>query len=401
MPLLILTQAKPLEGFYRDTMSLYICWECRAVMCRITRFRLQACTALKHLSDIADGRTNKKSTCLSRLSSQKLNEIAVTSKCMNTDNFINLTEDFIDCGPTVDLLIKNEYDDDDIPLSELNNWSDHDPATAIECKDELSTTIPNENELSKTIEHKDELSKIIDNRDELSKTIDNMDELSKSIDNGDELSKTIDNKDELSKNVLPGVKKKRKHVKKRFSVVSIDDSELEKMRKGCRLDALYLAASFKCDSCIEIFKSEAAMNEHNSLHLEKSNHTQCDICLVYTPTSSYTRHRQDHYLRYDCKLCKYTCLNEKAIYLHLETKHNIKEYSNKKIKSSKVALREDSTTTKLKDSSLEYKCDECDQYFGNKSARWKHVQKCHREGFECATCGQRFPFKNNLRRHEQ
>ncbi|XP_035457503.2 zinc finger protein 454-like [Spodoptera frugiperda] len=387
------------EGFYRDTMSLYICWECRAVMSRITRFRLQACTALKHLSDIADGRTNVKSTCLSRLTSQKLNEIAVTSKCMNTDNFINLTEDFIDCGPTTDLLIKHEYDDDDIPLSELNNWSDHDPATVRDCKDELS--IANENELSKSIDNKDELSKTIDHKDVLSNTIEHKDELSKCIDNKDELSKCIDNKDELSNNVLPGVKKKRKHVKKRFSLVSIDDSELEKMRSDCRMDAEYLAASFKCDSCIEIFDSETKMNEHNSLHLKKPNHSQCDVCLVYTSTSSYTRHRQEHYHRHDCKLCKYTSLNEKAISVHLETKHEIKEYSNKKTKTNKVTLKEDSTTTKLKDPSLEYKCDECDQYFGNKSARWKHVQKCHREGFECATCGQRFPFKNNLRRHEQ
>ncbi|XP_022834986.1 zinc finger protein 480-like [Spodoptera litura] len=361
------------EGFYRDTTSLFICWECRAVMCRITRFRKQACTAQRCLSDIADGRTNVNTTCLSRLTSKKLNEVAVTSKCTDTENFINLTEGFIDCGPTTDILIKNEFDDDDIPLSELNNWPDHVPETIIDCKDEPLKTVNN-----------DELSKAIANKDELSTTIDNKDELSNTL-------------------VLPGVKKKKKYLKKVFSTVPIDDSELEKMRGDCRLDAEFLAASFKCDSCIEIFDNETAMAEHNSLHLEKPNHTQCDVCLVYTLTSSYTCHRQEHYHRHDCKLCKYTSLNENAIYLHLETTHEVEELSTKKVKTSTEKLKKDvPTSSKLKDKTpLQYKCDECDKYFGNKSARWKHVQKCHREGFECATCGQRFPFKNNLRRHEQ
>ncbi|CAH0698262.1 unnamed protein product [Spodoptera exigua] len=381
------------EGFYRDTTSLYICWECKSMMCRITRFRQQACTAQRHLSEITDGHTHVKAICLSRLTSQKLNEITVTSKCTNTANFINLTEDFVDCGITTEIVIKNEFDDDDIPLSELNNWPDHDyitPVTIIDCKDKLSN-------VSQTTDN-DELSKTIDNG-ELSTTIDYKDELSKTI-NNDDLSK--------SKDLLLDAKKK-KILKKGFSLVSIDDCELQKMRSECRLDAEFLAASFKCDSCIEIFGSEIEFNEHNLLHLEKPYHTQCDICHVYAPMSSYTHHRQEHYHKHECKLCAYTSLNLSDIYSHLATKHDMKEIPSKKIKpsnlkSNKEATKEDSitTTTKLKhDSALQYKCSECDKSFGNKSARWKHVQRCHREGFKCATCGQQFPFKNNLRRHEQ
>ncbi|RVE46033.1 hypothetical protein evm_009313 [Chilo suppressalis] len=36
----------------------------------------------------------------------------------------------------------------------------------------------------------------------------------------------------------------------------------------------------------------------------------------------------------------------------------------------------------------------------NKNQRWKHIQRTHKEGYKCATCGKRFAFRNNLSRHE-
>ncbi|XP_013162687.1 PREDICTED: zinc finger protein 182-like isoform X1 [Papilio xuthus] len=45
-------------------------------------------------------------------------------------------------------------------------------------------------------------------------------------------------------------------------------------------------------------------------------------------------------------------------------------------------------------------CIECNKYFETKKSRWIHVQRTHREGFECTICGKRFPFKNNLTRHQ-
>jgi hypothetical protein len=46
------------EGFYKDTASWYICWECWAVMIKICQFRSQVCLAQRQLSDIVDGRAD-------------------------------------------------------------------------------------------------------------------------------------------------------------------------------------------------------------------------------------------------------------------------------------------------------------------------------------------------------
>nr|XP_034838833.1 zinc finger protein 791-like [Maniola hyperantus] len=47
-----------------------------------------------------------------------------------------------------------------------------------------------------------------------------------------------------------------------------------------------------------------------------------------------------------------------------------------------------------------FPCLQCRQYFRSKNLRNKHVQKCHSEGFQCPTCGKKFPLKDTLRKHE-
>ncbi|CAG9790458.1 unnamed protein product [Diatraea saccharalis] len=46
------------EGFYKDTASWHICWECWAIMRRISSFQSQACIAQRHLTGIVEGRTD-------------------------------------------------------------------------------------------------------------------------------------------------------------------------------------------------------------------------------------------------------------------------------------------------------------------------------------------------------
>ncbi|KAJ8704902.1 hypothetical protein PYW08_012222 [Mythimna loreyi] len=366
------------EGFYKDTASLYVCWECRAVMCRITRFRRQACMAQKELASIADGRTQVQPTSLSRLTTHHK---STYQKIISESNSSTITDNFIDCGLTD---IKSESEED-IPLSELNtNWSDNetDVLPTIDYKAQLSN-------LKDTIDYKDELSNSKDN-------IDFKEELSN--------SKTIDDKDMFYK------KKRRK--KQSFSTVLVNESEMEEIRNNRRIEVSFVNAQFRCDSCIEVFGRQEELEAHNSsVHIEKSDHLQCDICMVYAPITSYHDHREAHYHRHVCQLCVFMTYNINDMATHLRSEHALKNLAIPgKRKKARHKTAEDINTgskprrnTSMLDKKTPYGylCTECDKYFENKNQRWKHVQRHHREGYKCATCGKRFAFKNNLSRHEQ
>nr|XP_049695796.1 zinc finger protein 43 [Helicoverpa armigera] len=347
------------EGFYKDTASLHVCWECRAVMCRIMRFRQQACVAQRQLTSIVDGRSQIQTTCLSRLTTNhKTTFQKMISNSKNTE-----LDNFIDCGLTMDIKSESE---EDIPLSELH----------ANCASDSETQV-----VIQTIDYKEELSK---------DTTDNEDVIFK-----------LKKKKELKNG------RKRKY----FSTVMVVDSELEDLRLQSKMVEDFVNAEFKCDSCIEIFSSQIDLDEHNSsLHREKPDHLPCDICLVYTPITLYQDHRESHYHRHTCQLCVYTSFNINDMATHLKTEHSIDNLDLTKSKRKKGRHKTDlskkesegkrNPTMTDKRTPYGYLCTECNKYFDNKNQRWKHVQRHHREGYKCETCGKRFAFKNNLTRHE-
>ncbi|KAI8431352.1 hypothetical protein MSG28_015892 [Choristoneura fumiferana] len=105
------------EGFYKEAASLFVCWECESLLRRLSRFRRQACVAQRRLAGIADGRDDVKTLKIgmSRLlrTHKPTYDLTVVSDAEENDNFI-------DCGPVVDIKIETD-DTDDIPLSELHN----------------------------------------------------------------------------------------------------------------------------------------------------------------------------------------------------------------------------------------------------------------------------------------
>ncbi|XP_063631251.1 zinc finger protein 14-like [Cydia splendana] len=340
------------EGFYKEAASLFICWECAAIMQRIASFRRQACVAQKQLSVIAEGRDLKSKSCLSRLlCCHKHNyDFTIISDIQETDNFI-------DCGPE----IKTETDMDDIPLSELhdNCMSDND------CHIE-----ENDVKEKKIIEEK---IKVKTKRKKLNKS---------------QMNKVTN--------------KKRKRLKKDdyfnykdyFVTTEMGEEKMLESRVKRKMEESFVAAAFKCESCVEIFKSQISLARHNEdHHVEKPNHVQCLICLSYIKNDSGTAHKSEHCSHHSCLLCDQVCYSMQEINKHLKVHKHVKRKKIErpgKIGSGATGLPADV-----------YPCPECSKYFQNKNQRWKHVQRHHREGYTCATCGKRFAFKNNLARHEQ
>ncbi|CAH0602499.1 unnamed protein product [Chrysodeixis includens] len=321
------------EGFFKEKGSLYVCWECKAILYKIARFRQQACFTQRQLTMIADGRTDIKTRCLSNLTYYTNNQTITIDSSIDND--------FIDCGKS----IKSESEED-IPLSELTN---------IEQK-------------STEIERIQDLKEV----------------------------KIESTREEVKKRVLKEEKRILKAEKREdcFTVVLLSEREMQDARLRRRMSMEGLGAEFKCDSCLIMFESKDELVRHNGVHEEKPNQTQCYICLSYINKSEYEEHRSSHYKKYICKYSNYETYNVLDMITHLKNGHDGVRKKSRRIETkSEAALAKKRTP-------FGYLCIECNKYFEDKNHRWKHIQREHREGHKCSTCGKRFNFRNGLKKHE-
>ncbi|RVE46035.1 hypothetical protein evm_009315 [Chilo suppressalis] len=267
------------EGFFKDTASWHICWECWAIMKRISNFQNQACIAQRQLSDIAEGRTDLKhlNTCLSQL--------RYTHKSSYDQNIVipdSIADNFIDCGPD----FRNESDED-IPLSLLhtNVASDR-----IHSDDEM----PHNGS-------KDVINKPLSKK-ELNKTADTFKKKKK--------TETLVIEKDLNGSMYNDC----------FSITKMNDVEMNDSRS--KRKSAVSNASFKCESCAVVFENQICLDRHIvDSHTEKDKHKQCYICLVYVKKSTLTAHRDSHYVKYECKLCENVTYTIEDIFKHLEDVH--------------------------------------------------------------------------------
>ncbi|KAI5636831.1 hypothetical protein NE865_10422 [Phthorimaea operculella] len=349
------------EGFFKDLASLHVCWECRALIRRVACFRMQACAAQKHLS------------CPKTKQFKSFTKLSIHHKdsydTVVSSTLDGLDDNFIDCN-AVD--VKTEIDDDDMPLSQLHN-------VVEKAKDsdnnQTGNNSENENHVS-IMEPKDDYS------DE------------------DLISSNIIGK---HKPKSPKLKIKRKK-KEYYKTVLMSEKEMLDFRERRKLDVAFNDALNKCKSCLESFKDQDELEEHNtSKHSVKPDHTICDVCLCYIPTTSLLDHRNDHLLQYTCQLCEYSEFSIDEVTKHLDMEHGLKnlEVTVKRKKGVKTSKLRRCVVKGVKRTSLGFQCSECDKYFINRNQRWKHIQRVHREGFSCHSCGKRFAFRHTLNRHEQ
>nr|XP_026483160.1 zinc finger protein 585B-like [Vanessa tameamea] len=335
--------------FQKDAVKLFICWECKALMAKLCKFRNQACSAQKRLTDIIDGKVDLKSKIITLSRLTHYHQTSYDNEYVANSETI---DNFIDCGPDIDF-IKTESDNDDVPLSNLH------------------------------------INNLIEDKEPLLNDI------------------TENNSDKMS------VEKKMKNLKDKvltdnisdfYSTIQMSDDEMtESIEKRKCMDT-YMNASSKCESCIEGFKDYNELEKHNlELHVEKQKHIQCDICYVYMKEKSLSEHRDEHFRKYICNTCDLVSYSLEKLAKHLKLDHSFdikwSKIRRKIIKTSESKSKRSKTTDAKTQSG--YLCVECNKYFENKNKRYKHIQKFHRDGFECSTCGKKFAFKNTLNRHEQ
>ncbi|XP_049884186.1 zinc finger protein 729-like isoform X2 [Pectinophora gossypiella] len=219
------------EGFYKDSASLYICWECRAHMRRVVLFRQQVCTAQKLLSCIAEGRTDTKTfKSLSHLTHDHKSSFDHSIAALSP-----VIDNFIDCNAVED--IKTEIEDpEDVPLSQLNGHGG------------INNSFMSEEDLSKKDFETEEtpLSELTDNFTDEDYT-----------------------PKEIITNKKPKRLKKKGKIKKKTSKKGKDVGTSEDLVE----DSSSLGV-VKCEPCAEVFRSSIELEEHNiAIHSESQRRT--------------------------------------------------------------------------------------------------------------------------------
>ncbi|XP_039762820.1 zinc finger protein 354B-like isoform X3 [Pararge aegeria] len=211
-----------------------------------------------------------------------------------------------------------------------------------------------------------------------------------------------------------------KHERKKcWEIIKMNDAARLKSIDKRKSEKDYFNALNKCESCIEIFEDCDTLEKHISdLHVPKPNSSMCKICKVFVSCPKLECHIREHYLKYLCLICMESTCDRKSYAKHLKAKHYMQDsYIDAQLRklcaarSDKVSLThrgtkasEEKTEPEMGTKPLKimiddpkgrgYACVECHKYFN------KHVQKYHREGFQCATCGKKFTYATTLRKHE-
>ncbi|XP_052746344.1 zinc finger protein 14 homolog [Bicyclus anynana] len=429
--------------FSRDATQLFICWECDHFMRRQARFREQVCIAQKHITRFVEGRIDlKPEYSLSKLS--YFHQDTYNEKIIFKSDVV---DNFIDCGPDID--IKDEVEQNMLIENELANISDEDMTTdiieeinvidnKIEIKPlslnrkkikqdanrvSIKRKIKNEKEFSQKIEK----TEMIDNI-ELDTIFDTFDSNIKNeidLENGDvypevnvleiKTDKSTINRGSKNGNTRK-VKNGEECIKEEgFLRLNMTEEELLDSIEKRKLEEDYINATYKCKSCVEVFKDQIHLEEHNArLHVQKPKFVQCDICHVYIKFWWLPEHRKEHYLKYQCSHCSLVYYAALDMLRHLKDQHRVTSaltpailrklkrkaaLTNQVLAPKKNDVSEDKAG--LKDLDGKFKCSDCNKCFESRYLRYKHTLKVHREGHKCTTCGKTFAFKNTLNKHQQ
>ncbi|CAH0731000.1 unnamed protein product, partial [Brenthis ino] len=327
----------------KGTDDLHICWECKALMHRLSKFRDQACLAQKKLYG-----TINEIQCLSQLSTY-------------------FQSDYNDC-------ITNEDTADYIEA--IENATDNEQLEYIESDCDTEFILSNiESEVDK-LDEEIEKDKI-DTIEEIPDPDDLINEII--IDNNVNFTTIKMTKMEMLESL-----------EQRKCVESFLEAEFK-----CE----WCVEVYKDEMERHVHISEA--------HAKKPNHIKCDICTTYVRKRWFPEHRRDHYLKFHCHLCDFVAYNLLVILRHLKIGHAVwnmrgqMKKLRKRLYLKSPGLRPwEADVAPDARSTLGYKCSKCDEVFPTRNKRTLHMQRSHNDRNKCSICGKIFAGSYNLKNHE-
>ncbi|XP_068627221.1 zinc finger protein 221-like [Battus philenor] len=344
----------------RDTAT-GVCWECRAIIMKFMRFKLQAIKAQNNLTEILKHHDLK---CLSRLSQQ---------------NKVTYDLDIQYCDP----LNNSELDNKEIKKEETGS----------------------ENFIDKQITEFDIIDSDYDKTEKNTFTQKNIIKNSKQKINR---LKTERNCSKLSK--------RKKIMRKRTKLLVLDDDVKDKFRKVVftqedmlknredkRNQPNFKKIPYKCETCVLGF----TRIENFNLHMEKKHNTDigtstCDVCQSrFNSIKSLERHRRKHYVVYHCQLCEYETLELWSVVSHCRVKHSGDSNGRIHCPQCSAVLRSAIALSEHVSTQHSLRCNECGDKFKGKHTLRAHKIRIHgvKRDFGCDVCGKSFKTKSRLESH--
>ncbi|KAJ8704904.1 hypothetical protein PYW08_012224 [Mythimna loreyi] len=207
-------------------------------------------------------------------------------------------------------------------------------------------------------------------------------------------------------------KRKRKEVEL-YKEIELSKEELREERRVAMTKEDYVNAMFRCEKCILSFPNAEDLKDHISVkHELNSKNFKCDICeCSFASEVSYNYHTNKHTRRYECSSCLERCSSKRAVIKHYELVHyhgpsieidvqSHHQQHNGGTTDDAEGLEENGT----KQSSATFSCEFCDKSFRWKASLRKHVETHRIETGQkrkpyCEPCRLSFTNTSNLQKH--
>ncbi|XP_059054954.1 zinc finger protein 585A-like [Achroia grisella] len=411
---------------FRETihnMNLYqignlsgsVCWECRNVLTRFMKFKLQVYEAQQILGNTTQIQHLKS---LSRLETKLLINCDYQPKydplTVSEDILIKKEELPIDSIDSSHMYSSNS-DDDEVQNDQSKNKITDTMNEGI-IKNVCSVRFTEKSSIKANIKRKRRKRKILvsDNRNNnindtqtenniIEKT--DLDILKQEIRNIDEGEMIVSSNDISIDNRVEATDSDESdgNVIDKFSTVVFTEEELLKNREEKRMQPNFKKIQYKCDMCVLGFLKKENYDVHmKKKHDESIGEHQCDICKVrYTSKLDVIRHRSQHYMCYRCKLCKYETGQIWAVVNHCRSKHRHDSKDRIHCKQCELIARTPEELAEHIKTKHTLKCDECGGRFKGKNTLRTHKIRVHavKREFICDVCTKTFTKKSRLESH--
>ncbi|CAG9119933.1 unnamed protein product [Plutella xylostella] len=218
-----------------------------------------------------------------------------------------------------------------------------------------------------------------------------------------------------------------------YDIKIFSKSEMLEYRETMKKLAMYDHRNYKCEKCITAISNKEIFDKHMELHDEKNGRFMCLYCEQRFPEKrTCEAHVQSHFRYYACRHCDYRHHREQQIWVHMQRNH--KEFECKKCNDKFPCYSKLRTHVRKAHETLEcevcdktiysayslkqhmkrhqglapvYECNVCDKKYKNKSALKTHIKDAHNTKDDaappvyCVECKQHFKNESILKLHLQ
>ncbi|XP_041983878.1 zinc finger protein 845-like [Aricia agestis] len=391
-----------------DISKQYLCWECVAIMKRISKFKKQVQNAQEHLRVLTLGST------LEAFDHTYLSQSLSSLECVMKTDYDRMYLDY-----THQDIITTDWSQQYISISEEMKPQQYDMSQSLRDNITLGMasneviTMPElvvENPITGVMSHIVVSDPLLGETYTTTHVKGEMPEL------------VLDSTTPIAPVIIRQPKKikmendDKERLKAGYNTLHLTESEMLELRNEDKKKVKYASAVYKCELCIIGFFNQGQVEGHFlAEHTPKPGFEACKVCYVYVATTKLTAHTDAHYTVYECRMCGRRERTSRAVTRHIaahlrpRSPHpaalHVDDIKKKKKKESDKELDKpppkpgDLRKLLSKTTIVGYKCLECDMFFKTSRARKTHVARCHREGLQCDICKRFFVNKTTLTTH--